>query len=167
MDYLRCGDAQILFIIKLSLTDLGIENWKDVPPFVMEYLGMLRRTELNKGYWEEYSGLDRQQWEFLEKGGAFEYSENLAEYFGKVSNEYLLNWNYRAGEWCPERIRECLEWFTVDNSNILVSSKRLVLSKQSFMNENGEMIEMVGNLGKNLESFFGLKRRRPGFDVAK
>ena len=39
--------------VKIELTDIGLEKWKQVVRLVFDYLGMLQRLEPNKRYWNE------------------------------------------------------------------------------------------------------------------
>jgi len=59
----------------MKLTDLGMENWKTIPSYIMEFIYMLKNNPLNEGYYHENGNINDREWQFLPKCDSYDYCE--------------------------------------------------------------------------------------------
>ena len=79
--------------VKIELTNIGLEKWKQVVRLVFDYLGMLQRLEPNKRYWNEL--LQRKEIIFNHNEDCL---ENRAKFYTEVSTKTFLQTATRTGK---------------------------------------------------------------------
>lgn len=147
----RFGDAQLIFVVKMKLSETGLENWRKIPPIVMEFFRWVRKTDLSEDYYNELAILSDRKWKYIEKMDPWNYCEQIAVQYGRVDLRNLLKAQMQWNEWCPGVIDSALHGFSWENCNWVVSSPDMTFSGTVVLNSQNEFVERKGNVEPHFE----------------
>ncbi|XP_061182646.1 nardilysin-like [Saccostrea echinata] len=113
------------FVVNLTLTDSGLEQFEEVLLAVFQYIYLLKSKGPLKQYFDEMKIVEETKFRFKEKGDAMDYVEKVSENMQIFSPEDVLTGRDLMYEYDPELIVKCLADLRGDNCCIFLSSKQL------------------------------------------
>ncbi|XP_061182648.1 nardilysin-like [Saccostrea echinata] len=113
------------FVVNLTLTDSGLEQFEEVLLTVFQYIHLLKSKGPQKHYFDEMKIVEETKFRFKEKGDAMDYVEKVSENMQIFSPEDVLTGRDLMYEYDPELIVKCLADLRADNCCIFLSSKQL------------------------------------------
>lgn len=111
------------FYFNISLTKKGLKKSEEILERVFEAVNMLKKNPINKRYFEELNNISQIKFDYKGKEDPSEYSSDLASKFTTKPVEDILIGDYIAEEYDEEFIKETINKFTIENSNIYLSSR--------------------------------------------
>ncbi|GAA5969986.1 hypothetical protein JCM11641_000219 [Rhodosporidiobolus odoratus] len=113
------------FRINISLTAIGLQNYKSVLYVVFAYLDLLKSLPPQQWAWEEMQQLGKIGWRWKEKGQPQSTARNLASQLGETlyPSEKMLVGPWYATKWDSDIVRRVLECIKVENCRVFVGSK--------------------------------------------
>lgn len=113
------------FVVNLTLTDQGLDQFEEVLLAVFQYIHMLQAKGVQKRYFDEMKTIEETKFRFKEKGDPMDYVERVSENMQLFSPEDVLNGRDFLYEYDPELIAKCLANLRADNCCVFLSSKQL------------------------------------------
>ncbi|XP_076237531.1 nardilysin [Calliopsis andreniformis] len=113
-----------LFSLSLTLTEQGHEHLEDVLNAIFSFINLLRKEGPQKRIYDEIHQIEETNFKFIDECSPAQYVEDLSE-----NMHYFPPRDYITGsdlyfEYNPEAIRECLNYLTPDDVNIIIFDKK-------------------------------------------
>ena len=122
-DELKCTT---FFNIDLQLTDKGYENWETVVEYVFAALKNLREHGIKEEIHTELHDRNRLKFDYMEKKQTSMYVTALASRMQKYPLQDVLRSQISPMEkYLPNKIKEAMDWLTLDNCKLILRSKKL------------------------------------------
>lgn len=106
------------FMIQVSLTESGMENREVIAGVLFDYLDQIREQGIDEAYVDELRQVLANQFEYLERQGAFDYASRLAASLQYLPVENVIDASYRLDEYDSEAINDVLEQLRPDNARV-------------------------------------------------
>uniref|UniRef100_K1PF88 Nardilysin n=1 Tax=Magallana gigas TaxID=29159 RepID=K1PF88_MAGGI len=113
------------FVVNLTLTDQGLDQFEEVLLAVFQYIHMLQAKGVQKRYFDEMKTIEETKFRFKEKGDPMDYVERVSENMQLFVPEDVLTGRDFLYEYDPELIAKCLANLRADNCCVFLSSKQL------------------------------------------
>ena len=137
-----------LFQVAISLTEKGVEMWKEVAALVFEYIGLLTATGCLQWAHEELQDIAAMDFRFSEEDDPDEIVSDIAEAMldrHQFEREHILTGEHLITEYNPEIVTEILARMKPLNCRVEVVSKLVqsepFVSSQSYLQEAKQRIE--------------------------
>lgn len=109
---------QALMSISLTLTEEGLERWKDVVSVSLDYLDRIRRDGISKDYFDELQRIKALELRFQEQSKPISQASELSSRLQRVKAEDVVIAPYLMDSYRPQTYRQLLEKMTPENLQI-------------------------------------------------
>ena len=113
-----------LFTLTLSLTEAGVRNIPHVIEAVFGYINMLKEKGPQEWLYREMQSMEEAQFRFEEEASAGDYVEWLSGIMQLYPPQDYITGEDLFFEYDPAVITECLNYFSLENMNIIISTKK-------------------------------------------
>lgn len=113
-----------LFTITLSLTEAGLRNIPHVIEAVFGYIKMLKEKGPQEWLYREMQSMEDARFRFEEEASAGDYVEWLSGNMQLYPPQDYITGEDLFLDYNPEIITECMNYFTLDNMNIMICTKK-------------------------------------------
>lgn len=118
----RCS-AGYMFVVSISLTDLGLEKVLEVIEFLYQYVKLLREVAPQEWVFKELQDIGSLEFRFAEEQAQDDYAATLAESLLTYPEEHILYGEYAFEIWDPMLIEHTLSFFTPQNMRVDILTK--------------------------------------------
>ena len=110
------------FLIRVSLTKKGLQNYKEVILRILKYIKVIQNKAINKRYLEEEKEIHQTEFDYREKLNPSLATEMYAKSLMNYDIEDVISGPYLFREFDESLIRKYLDMLTLDNLNIYFKS---------------------------------------------
>eukprot|EP01130_Rhizamoeba_saxonica_P017049 TRINITY_DN8087_c0_g1_i1.p1 TRINITY_DN8087_c0_g1~~TRINITY_DN8087_c0_g1_i1.p1 ORF type:complete len:682 (+),score=117.87 TRINITY_DN8087_c0_g1_i1:38-2047(+) len=114
-----------LFLISVTLTDEGYENWEEIIQIIFQYIQILKNEGVKEWIVNEIKDLNNMKFNTASKLPAYSTVQNYSGNMQRYNEEDYLYGFYRNSSYRPDLINEVIQKLTIDNSIISLSSQNL------------------------------------------
>jgi len=111
------------FYFRISLTKKGLNKYEEILQRVFEAINMLKKEQINKRYFDELNNISQIRFDYKSKEDPSDYCSDLASRFTSRPYEDILSGDYLTSEFDEKLIKETINKFNIENSNIYLSSR--------------------------------------------
>jgi len=112
------------FNVRIKLTPLGFENYKQVIAYTFQYLNMLKKNGPKQWIFEEIQKATNMKFTFLEKATPVDTVTSLTSKLLYYPYNEVLKLNYFMENYNEELLNQTLNNFTLENLRIVLISKK-------------------------------------------
>lgn len=120
-----------MFMINMSLTQKGLDNYKDILNILFDYISLLKNEGIQKLYFEEQAKLLNIAFKFQEKSEPIHYTSYLAIALQESTPEKVLIENHELTNFNSALYREFIEKLIPSNMLIALSAQNLETDKET------------------------------------
>jgi secreted Zn-dependent insulinase-like peptidase len=120
-----------LFMINMSLTKKGLENYDKILDTVFDYIDLLKKEGIRRLYFEEQVTLLDIAFKFLEKSEPIHYTSSLANSLQVRSVEKVLSEPYELNVYDPELYLNYVNKLTPDNLLIALTAQDVPVENET------------------------------------
>ena len=111
------------FLVSITLTEKGLENYEEVCRIVFQYVKMLKETGVQERVFTELKDILKFKFDFKDKENPMTYTTHLSNFMQYYPYEDVVRLPFLLEEYKPDLFQSFIDRLTVDNMRVGLFSK--------------------------------------------